>query len=365
MAKQLLDIFVREHLKCGYSIQNIKRHLLKYGHLQHDVQDAVRHVTKPTLGTRFGRIFEGVFHFSYLYMSISVIMIIISILFLTLVFMGFSKQSSYLPILVHIEQAKPVLYAGDNLEFSLQLSSSQKKKINLDIIYEVMDENSVVLLKAKEKIKGFRSSRVSYVSLTLPELKKGVYFVEAKLISKEKSRKKVHFFEVLERFSMSECPLTCDDNYECTTDYCSSETDFSCVHDDIFPCCGNDVCEATENSSICAWDCKETMTLDEPINVYNETYLDGKWTDKLSELIEISIRESVEFCKGLKRKVDKDHCFSILAQEAKEWNYCYHISDFYVRDNCLVNIAIDTNNFEICDELMNHNLRAACTHLGY
>jgi len=50
------------------------------------------------------------------------------------------------------------------------------------------------------------------------------------------------------------CP-DCDDANTCTSDYCSSETGFACVHDEITPCCGNGICEDGEDTTNCANEC--------------------------------------------------------------------------------------------------------------
>jgi len=56
------------------------------------------------------------------------------------------------------------------------------------------------------------------------------------------------------------CPDSCDDNNSCTDDSCSGKTDFKCVHDMISPCCGNGVCEESEDiNNVCPEDC---MVLD-------------------------------------------------------------------------------------------------------
>jgi hypothetical protein len=61
------------------------------------------------------------------------------------------------------------------------------------------------------------------------------------------------------------CPDDCDDNDSCTRDYCSEATNYTCMHDNLLPCCGNGVCEDTlinirmdtENHETCPEDCKD------------------------------------------------------------------------------------------------------------
>jgi len=52
-----------------------------------------------------------------------------------------------------------------------------------------------------------------------------------------------------------ECP-SCEDNNPCTTDSCSEDTEYECVHEAVIPCCGNSECEEDENWSACPEDCE-------------------------------------------------------------------------------------------------------------
>ena len=46
------------------------------------------------------------------------------------------------------------------------------------------------------------------------------------------------------------CPASCDDGNSCTKDFCSEETGFKCVNEDIVPCCGNGICEENERDCV-------------------------------------------------------------------------------------------------------------------
>ena len=59
----------------------------------------------------------------------------------------------------------------------------------------------------------------------------------------------------LEQDDMS-CP-DCDDQDPCTEDFCSENTNYTCMHDPILPCCGNSLCEQGETNAACAEDCPE------------------------------------------------------------------------------------------------------------
>lgn len=53
------------------------------------------------------------------------------------------------------------------------------------------------------------------------------------------------------------CPSSCDDNDPCTNDACSGATNFRCSHSKVYPCCGNDVCDQSEEvTNTCPEDCE-------------------------------------------------------------------------------------------------------------
>ena len=52
------------------------------------------------------------------------------------------------------------------------------------------------------------------------------------------------------------CPASCDDSRACTNDTCSVATSFKCNHTVIPECCGNGICEASEDrANVCPEDC--------------------------------------------------------------------------------------------------------------
>jgi hypothetical protein len=59
------------------------------------------------------------------------------------------------------------------------------------------------------------------------------------------------------------CPDDCDDENACTEDYCNKETNFECIYDTMTLCCGNDICEITEDNEECAEDCPICETIED------------------------------------------------------------------------------------------------------
>lgn len=53
------------------------------------------------------------------------------------------------------------------------------------------------------------------------------------------------------------CPESCDDGNSCTNNYCSEETNYQCVTEDIIPCLGNNICEEGEYGTADCPDCDD------------------------------------------------------------------------------------------------------------
>jgi hypothetical protein len=50
------------------------------------------------------------------------------------------------------------------------------------------------------------------------------------------------------------CPKSCNDEDSCTRDSCNAETNYTCMHEAVIPCCGNAECEGGEDYYTCRKD---------------------------------------------------------------------------------------------------------------
>jgi len=71
------------------------------------------------------------------------------------------------------------------------------------------------------------------------------------------------------------CPASCDDGNPCTNNTCSADSNFQCTSAVIPECCGNDVCEQSEDlNNICPADCK-TIDITDFQYVGTPDYIEG------------------------------------------------------------------------------------------
>jgi len=124
------------------------------------------------------------------------------------------------------------------------------------------------------------------------------------------------------------CPEACDDGNICTKDECSAETAFECRHIETTPCCGNNICEETENCLSCFRDCGSCMTVDGIKNFINENFEEQEWkkiddnTDKdlvyhsykNNEIIVVEILNEKKFLKTYNQFLN----FNFMVPETNE-----------------------------------------------
>lgn len=120
------------------------------------------------------------------------------------------------------------------------------------------------------------------------------------------------------------CPSSCDDRNPCTTDLCSAETNFDCIHNLITNCCGNEICESEEKYSNCSQDCDVSKEECEEFEVTNKSYI---FKYHLPECKNYQILK----CKTMFDEPEKDSwqyrhiCFLNMAIKYQDGNLCQYV----------------------------------------
>ena len=125
------------------------------------------------------------------------------------------------------------------------------------------------------------------------------------------------------------CPSSCNDYNLCTSDKCSQETDFKCIHDQITPCCGNNVCESNENFELCSKDCEipEEMCLE-----FDKTEENGAYIFTYKYHNDECKSNQILYCRDALNFLDMGNSYG-------------------PRKMCLLNLALDYRDYSICDYL--------------
>ena len=168
---------------------------------------------------------------------------------------------------------------------------------------------------------------------------------------------------------VKECPLSCDDRKTCTQDYCNSNTNFKCVHEDVFPCCGDDICESSESKEICEQDCSPRGS---PLPDPQQDYVDPfPYTLSLNEKIEevkilakSSPQQALAFCDHISLESSRDQCYSSLGESLGRTEICNKVIEERMRDICISRVARKLNESILCDGVIDENKRDSC-YMGF
>ena len=130
------------------------------------------------------------------------------------------------------------------------------------------------------------------------------------------------------------CPESCDDNNICTTDYCSNETKYACVHTKITGCCNNNTDCNNENSVCEKRKCelsdeyleKEAKKVAQSVSIawQNKEY-DVVYDSLIPELKEIRSKiDFVKYATSSQTKSDWNLIFDKVVLQDKETAYAYY-----------------------------------------
>jgi len=363
MADQRLVLYIKEQLKRGYDLYTIRDHLVKHGYNVNAVDEAIDGIYKPTIR-----------HEIHLSKSTIVALgsVFAALLLIISAFFMFGQEPKQL-LDLSIEVIEEYVEAGQELEFSIELSSlGAAKRYDVLLKYDVVKGKKIITSKEETIALETRTSATSRIKIP-DDAEAGNYLLKATAHYNGKVAIASESFRVYEETEEEgcfdniknqgetevdcggpcepckeeeKCPSSCDDNNKCTDDYCSEETGFKCMHKEIKPCCGNNVCEEDEKES-CASDCPEG-------DVAEEDELSGLNTwERLEKIKEISVSDpekAGDYCSEMEEPY-KDRCFLNIAETTESEISCVLIEDNRLKDDCYSKVAKAADNYEICEKI--------------
>ncbi len=354
-ADQRLVSYIQEQLKRGYDINAVREYLINYGYDRNAVESAIGHIYKqkfPAVPIAIGGA------------------IVVGIIGVILFFM---LRSGVPDNLLDVETSivSREVRQGGIIEFKTELTNmGAANRYDVTLNHEIVDSSGRMLTNKKERVGvETKASKISQL-LIIDTIMPGSYTLKTTAEYDGKSADASFMFNVKAREGVSsgagttdggelpvtnagECPSSCDDFNECTRDYCSPETNYECVHEQITPCCGNRVCETREDYSSCASDCAYVappsgtvpMTFDEIVRTAKEK--------------SINPAQAAAFCQSLATDVHRDICFNTVAETTGSSTYCSNVISDVSRDGCYTNFVL-AGDLTLCDKLTNPHLKSAC-----
>ena len=390
--------YIREYLDQGYDIDSIRSHLISSGYSQEEVRRAinslysnhvVHHLSKTTI--------------------ITLAAVVLGIAIITASLLIFLSPDKEVILDIKLDPIRSEADPGEDITFIRELTNFGKK-VDVTTTYEITSINTGKEIASYEETAAVETKATRQIAIKIPpDAAPGNAVVDAVARYKEKEAKAAMTISILGETDAPtcydsiknqgeegidcggpcpgceperSCPV-CDDLDKCTKDRCSKDTDYTCIHEPITPCCGNDLCEQGEDDKACPEDCIKEQediftgltpleSLDK-IKTIAETDIKSaaNYCDRITikmyrdgcfrNIAEIA--ENTIFCEKIEEDLAKDRCYATVAKINSESRSCEKISKDSRRDSCYMNFVLDDKDYSVCDKLVNSYLRDSCQTL--
>jgi len=359
MVQNSLVKYIREQIRAGYSTGEIKDYLLRYGYSESQVNEAFQFAYPPTE-------VKHVIHLSK--RTVALILAVVCSLFLIsagvyVFFIGEKAPSKLLD--VQTDLLSDSVEEGGSLKLTAQIFNLGKaRRYDVSLRYEIYNLKDE-LITFKEETIALETRASSSVDIKLDKADPGNYYLRTIASYGDKQARATSAFRVVKKkteeekpiISVKKCPFSCDDNDECTSDYCSEGTGYECRHDKIFPCCGNAVCEDDENYENCLADCRAPEEKEADI-------FEGKPVWERVELIKNVAKndkeKALEHCRNIEQTSYRYDCFTGVAIVSNDDGLCNNIEDESYKDSCYRKFADENKNSDVCAKVVKDSKRDQC-----
>ena len=361
MPKKSLIDYIKALEQKGYDAAAIRNFLLKYGYSNEEISEALDLSFKPTIR-----------HEIYLSHT-TVFAIVLGFVFLA----GIISFAYYKPLQktselldLNLEPIATTVEPGQSISFIKELSNlGSAKRYDVIIKQELIEPLTSRIITQKIETRAIETFGSTQTRILVPEeTRTGDYILRAVVEYDDKKAVATLPVKVVKSVKIQTCSdgirnqdekeidcgvvckpcqkqdLECNDNNQCTNDFVE---DNICANKPITPCCGNNICEAGEES--CLADCQKT---EEPIP--SET------PDETKELARTNPSKALQQCNAIEVPDIKDACIGDIGEAQRDKNYCIKIGNSRIRDLCYSNIAKSSNDNSICQEISTDSRKDSC-----
>ncbi len=332
--------YVQKLLKDGYSLNEIRSHLINSGFSPLEVNSAIDqlHLEKKV-------------HISkkVLFLSILVLFVVGLGVFLFSV-LSSSAEIAYYDLL----SSKNVVSQGGSLVLDHSFVFSGKSDVEIALLHEVLfNEKNVYSFEEKVLLKPAVNTILNLPSTLEPgdyEVKVSFKFNDEEfsdILSFAVQKRSIGVITEPPKSRIDSCPSVCNDFNDCTRDSCKSGV---CVFDPVTFCCGNNICESSESESSCSDDCKISSSPQDYV-------LEAK------RLSATDANSAGRVCSKIASRALYNDCFFEVSVNSGNALFCSPISDVDYRDSCYSKIAINKKDHNLCNNIIDKSLRDNCNLL--
>ncbi|HII16324.1 TPA: hypothetical protein HA361_00245 [Candidatus Woesearchaeota archaeon] len=371
-APPALSRYVARMLSKGYELSAIRNALQQAGYPPALIAEAMRYVPMQA----------HVRHTIHLSGGAIGALVIIGVLIAGGIFAGFTllsgnKPAALLDMRVTILTMVPE--AGQQLLFSPELfSAGAKQAVDVVVRYELIHIASRKAVAEKTETVAVQTRASPRMQLAIPDdAPAGDYLLRVQATYAGQSALASERFTIAKAASRQQGNpsareghasgteparagiRSCDDGNTCTLD---SFDGVQCVHESVWPCCGNGQCEAGEQGtcSDCARFQQNTLAPSAPAAVD----CNGKegFALSLCQLEQAKADDDLSLCAQIATESVVMDCYSALALQKRDSEVCERIGREDNRDVCYMNF-ITAGDYTVCGRLSREYIRNSCEQL--
>jgi hypothetical protein len=337
MGDTALSTYIAGLIKKGYDPEYIRTQLIKQGYPPAEVNQALRQ-NKPAKKVNKILLFGSLG-------GITIVAIIIALFFIF-------PSDPAADIQFTVQSQDTTISQDDPLEFSAQLTNTVDTPTTVLLRYSIIAQGATRPIQVQQDSITVRKNAASPAKVIITSLTPGKYELAAEAIYDGKQKKDSFSFTVTARahkapdtVTLAQCPAGCDDFNACTEDFCQEGR---CVAVSITPCCGNNICDQGESVLTCSRDCSTSAPT-------TSTSIIGQ----ARSVVLSSKEDAADLCNRISYEVERDDCFSAMAQESKDPLFCGPLLSLDRKDACYLTFALDGDQ-GVCTKIVDARLQATC-----
>lgn len=374
--KAIVDYIQKYHSQ-GYSLQTLKNFLVKQGYPITEVNEALNLAYKPE--------YHGKSKFFIFLVAIVVLIVSISLLFLIISFMGGEEEIANISLNVYGNNSN--INKGGELLYKVYIENiGTKSSFPVNLKYELLKDgiaekqgNDVMNSEEGERLFRVKPGKTGSYSLKVTGTYEGkeAYGIfnfkvnsvcgdsicdENEVCAEDCNESPVCGDNICD---IGDCEADCvvdegpvEEEKSCGNGSCDSGEDFlNCPSDCEVPECGNSKCEISESYYTCPRDCEKPV---EDLNSMTQYHLSRYIKDNLETR---SAETLAQECKEIEITKNKDACFNYISKYSNSSFYCVQIENPSLADDCYINYAYNSNDYEKCNEIKDERKKENCQAL--
>ena len=397
MVQSLVD-YVKKEVAQGFSVDQIRVALVKYGYSQIQIDEAINSYNSQL--NQKGQIHQTTtvkkpFNKKILFIAGGIILLAVLIISI-ISFMGGPESFTKQETTISFSAITTTIGPGQEIIFNKKATSNVQTKISLS--YQLLDKKDNIILTEYENL-DIKNSITAQTKIQIPSnAKLGDY--KLKIISKYNNQENIDFIQIklFEDSSLPSCfdnllnqneekidcggpcdpcrtcPTNCDDQDICTEDFCNEQTDFKCRHTILDSCRysnsnnQNPSEQNTQNNQQGQQGQSPYDATQQSTNSQQKTQQEQATTLKTvrSELYNLILTDPVaagQTCNKITETLEKDTCFKTVAELSNSSNFCNYVERPLTKDTCYMKFVMKNNEFQHCTIINDDYLKDSCETL--